>query len=61
MKYVMAEARMQGALETQKMPVVFPNNLVHGLVGQLFIELLAKHGYVDVKLVSAGCCVHRAQ
>jgi len=51
MKYVMFETANRSFV--QRIPVIFPNSLVHALVADYTGVALREHGY-DVKVVSAG-------
>jgi len=52
MKYVMAEVK-RGSL-VKKVPLVFPNELVHREMATVFKQALHRHGWDDVRFVSAG-------
>lgn len=49
MKYIMAE--LDGG---KKVPLVFPNFLVHKEMARVFMQALRRHGHDYVKFVSAG-------
>lgn len=52
MKYIMAEVR-QGSI-TRKVPLIFPNFLVHSEMARVFKHALFRHEVDEVKFVSAG-------
>lgn len=59
MKYVMFTVTTKGkggrAFLTRKLPIIFPEDLVHKIVADYVGDLLQRvHGYVDVRPVSAG-------
>lgn len=49
MKYVMAKLK-----DGKKVPLVFPNFLVHKEMATAFIRVLHRHGFDEVEFVSAG-------
>ena len=51
MKYICFETTLGG--EKQKIPIIFPKQLVHALVAEALIPCLIKHGY-QIEPVSAG-------
>lgn len=54
MKYVMFEIDFAGT--KKRVPVMFPDMVVHSLMAEGFADVLIKHGWKDVKVVSAGEC-----
>lgn len=52
MKYIMAEIAVGEA--KKKVPLVFPNFLVHSEMANLFKQALIRHGAREVQFVSAG-------
>lgn len=52
MKYVMAEIELSGM--KQKIPFIFPNQLVHEEVYRAMVHVLRRHGFEYVSAVSAG-------
>lgn len=57
MKYVMFQGEMKGGMK-QKIPIIFPDFMVHADVAEYMTYLLEqKHGYQNLRPVSAGSIV----
>jgi len=54
MKYVMLFAEGQPGEIGRKIPVIFPNELVHREVAAMFVQCLSRHGYSNLRVESAG-------
>lgn len=54
MKYIMLEWKAEDGSFTQKIPVIFPSQLVHSLMAKHVSEALKEHGFPEAKAVSAG-------
>ena len=52
MKYIMLERKLDHGM-VQKLPIIFPNDLVHAGVATALLELLKKDKF-EAKVVSAG-------